>query len=188
MFVYVLHRTALSESNNNLPWASQEIMYCLNYIGYEKSTSSVYYAQVHNIGNKWLLSLSSSYGKVLLQGGKGRGNRAGLGWPFWNYSVPQLWWDYQEQPFLTPVVYLVSQSGHQMPDFCLMSTSLLRSQFIEGRELDLLVPPLPGIKCFVSFWVFSGISYPFLTLPISPHVLNPSLLARSTLRDTLDVK
>ena len=90
MFVYVLHSIALSESNNNLTWASQEIMYCLHYIGYENTTSSVYYAQVHNIGNKRLLSLSSSYGKVLLQGGWGRGNRAGLGWQFWNYSVPQL--------------------------------------------------------------------------------------------------
>lgn len=162
MFVYVLHSIALSESNNNLTWASQEIMYCLNYIGYE-NTSSVYYAQVHNIGNRWLLSLSSSYGKVLfVTGWMGkRQSGAGLGWQFWNYSVPQLWWDYQDQPFLTPVVYLVSQSGHQMHDFCLMPTSLLRSQFIEGRELGLLVPPLPGIKCFVSFWVF--LAFPTLS-------------------------
>lgn len=37
------------------------------YIGYENTTSSVYYAQAYNRENKWLLSLLHSQGEVHLQ-------------------------------------------------------------------------------------------------------------------------
>lgn len=46
-------------------------------IGYENTTSYVYYAQVYNRENKWLLSPLHSQGEVLLQGIHGEDRKQG---------------------------------------------------------------------------------------------------------------